>query len=160
MKKISIVVALGLVLFAAGTAIARPDSDPPKAWQDVRALVVRFNDAQNAHNLDVASALLLDSPYLRWTEGSFTLLGHDAAVGRLAQLYAGVFDVMPDYGQMNIVLVGSDEAQVAVPIRYGSGLPGSSPTTVQSFLTARAVRTPVGWRLAEVRHEPTPIASR
>lgn len=159
MKRISIAAVLGLALFAAGTAIARPDTDPPKAWQDVRALVVRFNDAQNAHNLDVAGALLLDSPYLQWTEGSITLRGHDAALRRLAQLYASIFDVMPDYGQMTIDMLGSDEARVAVPVRYGTGVPGSGPTTVASFMTARAVRTPSGWRLAEVSHEPVPIAA-
>jgi hypothetical protein len=158
MKKISIAVALGLALLAAGTAAARADTDPPKAWQDVRALVVRFNDAQNAHNLDVASQLLLNSPDLEWTEGGLTLRGHDAAVNRLAQLYSGIFAVLPDYGQMTISLVGPDEAKVSMPVTYGFGQPGTAPNTTQSILSARAVKTAVGWRLAQVEHEPAPIA--
>lgn len=161
MRKTSIAVALGLALALGAIAAARADTDPPKDWQDVRALVVRFNDAQNAHNIDVISVLLLNSPTFVWTTGSGAQLGHDDAVNRLASLYqntGNTFSVLPDYGSLTIQLVSPAEAAISFQTQFKTSPPGQDTQTTTSVVRERAVKTPQGWRLASVDTTPSPTA--
>ncbi|HXQ23851.1 MAG TPA: hypothetical protein VN812_19380 [Candidatus Acidoferrales bacterium] len=155
MKKIALAVFACLALAPAWDQPARAQADPPKAWQDVRALVVRFNDAQNSHDLDVIGALLLDSPAFTWADGPVTLQGHDAAVSRLAAMYqSGSWSVLPDYGSLNIRLVGPDAADVTLPAQFKEDIPNQDTFVTSSVVYERAVRTPEGWRLSSVTMQP------
>jgi hypothetical protein len=160
MKKIAYACLASLALVMGAAGVAKADTDPPKAWQDVRALVVRFNDAQNAHNLDVIGALMLDSPDFIWSAGPYTARGRDAAVGRLAAMYqTATWSVLPDYGSLNIALIGSDQADVTLPAQFKAEVPGQDTITTLSLVHERAVKTPQGWRIASVAMQPAPMAS-
>ena len=143
--------------FAGAMSQARA-ADPPKAWQDVRALVVRFNDAQNVHNIDVVGALLLDSPNTWFAAGQAVQVGHDAAVRKLAQAFEGDWRVLPDYSQLSIQLTSPTQADVTVPTEFKSAVPGSDVVTTESMVRERAVLTQDGWRLASVTIDPAPAA--
>ena len=158
MKKIILATAIGLALTLVTASATRADTDPPKAWQDVRALVVRFNDAQNAHNLDVVDALMLNSPDFVWSAGNILELGHDAALGKLAQVYQGDWRVLPDYGALSIQLVSPSEAYITAPTEFKTALPGQDVMTTESVVRERAVLTPAGWRLARIATDPPPAA--
>jgi len=158
MKKIILATAFGLALALAAASAVRADADPPKAWQDVRALVVRFNDAQNAHNLEVVGALMLNSPDFAWEAGHVVELGHDAALNKLAQIYQGDWRVLPDYGALAIQLTSPTEAEVTVPTEFKSAAPGQDVVTTESIVRERAVLTPQGWRLALIATDPPPAA--
>ncbi|MBV8222409.1 MAG: hypothetical protein JO293_03545 [Candidatus Eremiobacteraeota bacterium] len=157
MQKI-IITALSLTILAIMAADARAASDPPKAWQDVRALVVRFNDAQNVHNIDVSGALLLNSPEVSLTAGPVLAVGHDAAVNALVRAYAGDWRVLPDYGRLSIQLTSPTQADVSVPVEFKTAAPGQDITTTESMVRERAVLTPDGWRLASIAIDPAPAA--
>jgi len=158
MKKIILASVFGLAALIATASATRADTDPPKAWQDVRALVVRFNDAQNAHNLDVVSALLLNSPSFVWEAGPVIEAGHDATIEKLAQVYRGDWRVLPDYGSLNIQLLGPNVAEIAVQTEFKTAPPGGDVVNTESLVRERAVRTPEGWRLASVAVDPAPAA--
>jgi hypothetical protein len=158
MKKIVFAAAFGLALIVGAAGVARADTDPPKAWQDVRALVVRFNDAQNAHNLDVVGALMLNSPEFVWSAGNDVELGRDAALNKLARIYQGDWRVLPDYGNLSIQLVSPTEAYVTAPTEFKFAPPGQDVVTTQSVVRERVVLTPQGWRLARIATDPPPAA--
>jgi hypothetical protein len=158
MKKIILATAFSLALTLAAASAARASDGPPKAWQDVRALVVRFNDAQNAHNLDVVGALMLNSPDFVWEAGNVVELGHDAAVNKLAQIYQGDWRVLPDYGALSIELVTPTQADVTMPTEFKSAPAGQDVVTTESVVRERAVLTPQGWRLVRIATDPPPAA--
>lgn len=158
MKKIILATAFGLALTIIAASAARAATDPPKAWQDVRALVVRFNDAQNSHNLDVVGALMLNSPDFVWSAGNVVELGRGAAINKLAQVYQGEWRVLPDYGALDIQMVSPTEASVTVPTEFKSAPLGQDLVTTESVVRERAVLTPEGWRLARIATDPAPAA--
>ncbi|HME80532.1 MAG TPA: nuclear transport factor 2 family protein [Candidatus Eremiobacteraceae bacterium] len=159
MKKIASAILACLAASLVLPAVARASDDPPKAWQDVRALVVRFNDAQNSHDLDVIGALLLDSPDFTWADGPLTLRGHDAAMSQLAAMYqSATWSVLPDYGSLNIRLLSPDAADVSLPAQFKEDVANQDTLVTRSVVYERAIRTPQGWRLASVTVQP-PLTS-
>lgn len=157
MKKMAYASLVGLALVLAVLNVARADTDPPKAWQEVRALVVRFNDAQNAHNPDVVGALLLNSPDFALSVGPDQIRGHDAAVSRLGALYQNLsLSVLPDYGALDIQLAGSNEANVTMPTQFRTSVPGGDTVMTQSVVHERVVKTQQGWRIASMTADPAP----
>ncbi len=146
-----------LSLATAAASVARADADPPKAWQDVRALVVRFNDAENSQNTGVLSALLLDSPDLSWSSGLATERGHLAVSALLPDLYGSTMTVLPDYGNLTINLLSSTEADVMMPTQFRSESLQSDPMMTSSMVREHAVKTADGWRLVSIDTQPAPV---
>jgi SnoaL-like domain len=161
MNRTTFLYAGAAALAGAGLApsLARA-ADPSKSWQQVRALVARFVDAQNAHNLDVTSALLWDSPDFEMQIPDSTVRGHAAAVDRFTALYQGMWRLSPDYGSLDIQIVDPDHAVVTVPVEYKTGETNGDPVTTQSVLAARVVYTAVGWRIASLAPNPPPVTTR
>lgn len=159
-RKFVYVACIALALAMAGASIARADADPPKAWQDVRALVVRFNDAQNSQNSGVLSALLLDSPDLNWSSGVVSARGHEAVVAQLPFLYGGTMTVLPDYGALTIDLLSPTAADVTMPTQFRSESLLSDAVMTTSVVREHAVKTVDGWRLSSVDTQPAPVRAR
>ena len=151
---------LTLALGTAAASTARADADPPKAWQDVRALVVRFNDAQNSQNSGVLSALLLDSPDLNWSSGIVSARGHEAVVAQLPFLYGGTMTVLPDYGALTIDLLSPIAADVTMPTLFRSESLLSDTVLTTSVVREHAVKTADGWRLSSIDTQPAPVRAR
>ena len=158
MKKIVFAMLAGLVLAASVPAIARAANDPSKGWQDVRALVVRFNDAQNAHNLDVIGALMTDSPRFEWSFGQYQQHGRDAALAQLAGMYQRAdWSILPDYGNLDIHMTGSSSADITMPVQYKASTPAQD-ATLTALVHEQAVKTPDGWRLSGLQVQPVESA--
>jgi hypothetical protein len=156
-RKIAYVAIISLALVTAAASTARADADPPKAWQDVRALVVRFNDAENSQNSGVLSALLLDSSDLSWSNGGATQRGHDAVVAQLPFLYGSAMSILPDYSALTINLLSPTEADVTMPTQFRSESLQSGAVMTSSVVRMHAVKTSNGWRLASIDTEPAPL---
>jgi len=157
MRAIVCAAFITLSLAAAAASVARADADPPKAWQDVRALVVRFNDAENSQNTGVLSALMLDSPDLSWSSGVATERGHMAVSALLPDLYGSTMTVLPDYGNLTIDLLSPTEADVTMPTQFRSESLLSDAVTTSSMVRERATKTPDGWRLVSIDTQPAPL---
>jgi hypothetical protein len=161
MKQISIAAALCLVLVGSAVSTARAAADPPKAWQDVRSLVARFNDAQNAHNLDVIGALLQNSPNFTWSAGGVVQRGHDVALDQITGIFqtsGNTWSILPDYGSLTIQLVSPTEADVTYPSVFKASTPARETVTTQGVVRLRAVKTPEGWRISSLSMDPAPSA--
>jgi hypothetical protein len=156
LRKIVLAGVTSLALALALSSAARAAGDPPKAWQDVRALVVRFNDAENSQNSGVLSALLLDSPNLSWSNGVTTALGHDAVVAQLPFLYGSMMSILPDYSALTIDLVSPTEADVTMPTQFRSEGLMTGALMTSSVVRERAVNTPDGWRFTSIDTQPAP----
>jgi hypothetical protein len=156
-RKIAYAAIITLALATAGASTARANADPPKAWQDVRALVVRFNDAENSRNSGVLSALLLDSPDLIWSNGGAIERGHDAVAAQLPFLYGGTMSVLPDYSELTIDLLSPTEADVMMPTQFRSDSLETGSVTTSSVVRERAVKTTDGWRFASIDTQPAPL---
>jgi hypothetical protein len=146
-----------VALMTAAASVARAGADPPKAWQDVRALVVRFNDAENSQNSGVLSALLLDSPDLNWSSGISNARGHEAVVAQLPFLYGGTMTVLPDYGALTIDLLSPIAADVTMPTLFRSESLLSDAVMTTTVVREHAVKTADGWRLSSVDTQPAPV---
>src|SRR5271166_2266834 len=160
MRKIACAGIVSLVLALAMASAARAAADPPKAWQDVRALVVRFNDAENSQNSGVLSALLLDSPSLSWSNGVNTALGHDAVIAQLPFLYGSMMSILPDYSALTIDVLSPTEADVTMPTQFRSESLMSDAVMTSSLVRGGAVKTPDGWRLSSIDTQPAPLRAR
>jgi hypothetical protein len=158
MKKVVFVMLAGLALATSIPAVTRATNDPPKGWQDVRALVVRFNDAQNAHNLDVIGALMTDSPRFEWSFGQYQQHGRDAALAQLAGMYQRAdWSILPDYGNLDIHMTGSSSADITMPVQYKASTPAQD-ATLTALVHEQAVKTPDGWRLSSLQVQPVESA--
>jgi hypothetical protein len=155
--KIAYVAIIALALAMAAASAARAAADPPKAWQDVRALVVRFNDAENSNNSGVLSALLLDSPDLMWSNGVATARGHEAVVAQLPFLYGSTMRILPDYSELTIDLLSPTEADVRMPTQFRSDGLLSDAVLTSTVIRERAVKTQDGWRLSSIDTQPAPL---
>ncbi|MBV8171839.1 MAG: nuclear transport factor 2 family protein [Candidatus Eremiobacteraeota bacterium] len=160
MKKIACAALAGLALAASIPSIGHAANDPSKSWQDVRALVVRFNDAQNAHNLDVIGALMTDSPNFQWSFGQYQQRGKDAALAQLAGMYQRAdWSVLPDYGNMDIRMTGPSSANIDMPVQYKAST-AAQDTTLTAMVHEEAVRTSAGWRLSGVQVQTVETAAQ
>ncbi|HEV2878474.1 MAG TPA: hypothetical protein VGW96_02735 [Candidatus Eremiobacteraceae bacterium] len=157
LRKFAYAAILTVALASSAASIARADADPPKAWQDVRALVVRFNDAQNSQNSGVLSALLLDSPDLNWSSGVSSARGHEAVVAQLPFLYGGTMTVLPDYGALTIDLLSPTAADVTMPTQFRSESLLSDAVMTTTVVREHAVKTADGWRLSSIDTQPAPL---
>jgi hypothetical protein len=160
LRKFIYAACVALALSTAAASMARAAGDPPKAWQDVRALVVRFNDAENSQNSGVLSALLLDSPDLNWSSGLASARGHEAVVAQLPFLYGGTMTVLPDYGALTIDLLSPIAADVTMPTQFRSESLLSDAVMTTTVVREHAVKTADGWRLSSIDTQPAPVRAR
>lgn len=162
MKRLTLLCAVVACIATQGLGMltARADADPPKSWQEVRALIARFMDAQNAHNLDVTGALLWNSPDFQMQAPDALIRGHDEAVTRFNALYQGMWRLSPDYSGLDIKITSPGRAQFTVPVEYKTGEANGDPITTQSILQASAIRTGDGWRIASIMPQPPPVTTR
>lgn len=144
--------AAGVLTFASTGASAAPEDE-------VRAVFDQFVKAQNSHDLQAVSELLLDSPNFLWVTRGAPVWGRDTALKRFETLYQGTWKLSPDMPNLKAVLVSDTTAQVHVPITFNIGAPGQPPTDVPFLMNQTLVKTAAGWRIANVLPIPLPAPS-
>lgn len=142
-----------LLAFSATPARAAPEDD-------VRAAFDRFVNAQNAHDVAAVGELLLDSPNFLWVTRGAPIWGRDAALKRFETLYQGTWKLSPEFQNLKVVLVSEATAQVYVPITFNIGPPGQPAPDAAFLMNQTLVKTPAGWRIANILPIPLPAPSK
>lgn len=137
------------LLLAAGSAAASTEAE-------VRSTFERFVQAQNAHDAKALEALLADSPQFLWITRGMTIWGREAALQRFSKLYEGTWKLEPDFGALRVVALGTDVAELHVPVVFTTGAAGQPPQTVRMFLNQVLVKSGGYWRVMSIFPVPAP----
>jgi len=148
MKLSALVVACAMSMFA-GQVVAAPEDE-------VRAQLDRFITAQNAHDLNALSELLLDSPAFLWITRGTPVWGPDAALKRFEALYQGTWKLEPRHDELKVTMLHPDVAQIFMPILFTIGAPNQAAQTTRFLMNQTIVKTPNGWKTANILPIPAP----
>ena len=143
------VLAGGILAFSSSVLSAASEDD-------VRAAFDQFVKAQNAHDVAAVREVLLDSPNFLWVTRGAPVWGRDAALQRFESLYLGTWKLSPDMQNLKTVLVSETTAQLYVPITFNVGAPGQPAPDVPFLMNQTLVKTPGGWRIANILPIPLP----
>ena len=122
----------------------------------VRQAFDRVVAAQNAHDVTAVENLLLDSGDFLWITRGTAIWGREAALKRFKALYEGTWQLAPEAGALEVVMLGAAAAQVFVPIAFSIGAPGQAPQTTRFLMNQVLVRTPGGWKVSAILPIPAP----
>lgn len=136
-------------LCAGGHAEAAVDDE-------VRATFERFVQVQNAHDPKALEGMLADSAGFLWITRGTVIWGRDAALQQFAKLYAGTWRLDPEYGNLRVVAIGDDAAQLHVPVQFTTGAAGQAPQVVRLYLNQVLVRSGGAWRVLSILPIPVP----
>lgn len=143
----------GMLACAATGARAAPEDD-------VRVVFERFVNAQNAHDVGAVRELLLDSPNFLWVTRGAPIWGREAALKRFEALYQGTWKLSPDTSNLKVVLINDTTAQLYVPITFNIGPTGQPAPDANFLMNQTLIRTPAGWRVANILPIPLPAMAK
>jgi uncharacterized protein (TIGR02246 family) len=123
---------------------------------EVRAVIDRYVDAQNAHDLGAVAELLWDSPQFLWITRGAPIWGRQPALTRFEALYQGTWRLEPALSDLRIMLVADGVAQIYVPIMFTIGPPGEQGQKTRFLVNQVLVKTPTGWKVASILPIPAP----
>lgn len=135
---------LCLLLLTAASAVEATPED------EVRALVDRFVEAQNAHDLAAVRELLWDSPQFLWITRGTPIWGRPAALTRFEALYRGTWRLEPSLAALRITLLSDSIAQIHVPIVFTIGASGQEAQKTRFLMNQVLLKTPAGWKVASI----------
>lgn len=144
------------VLFAACLIQAHAAAASLEA--EVRAAFERFVQVQNARDAKALEGLLADSPQFLWITRGNVIWGREAALQRFARIYEGTWKLEPDLAAMRIVSLGSDAAQLHVPVVFTTGAPGQPAQSARMFLNQVMVKSGGTWRVMSIFPVPGPAS--
>jgi uncharacterized protein (TIGR02246 family) len=122
----------------------------------VQAVFERFVAAQNAHDAAAVEALLWNSPDFLWVTRGTAVWGPAAAMERFRALYRGIWRLEPDMAQFRATVLGTEAAQLFVPVLFTIGAAGQ-PAQPTRFLMNQTLRHEDGaWRIASILPIPLP----
>ena len=136
--------------------LALPQLATASTEDDVKMVFDAFVAAQNAHDPMAVSNTLHDSPNLLWITRGTTVWGKEAALKRFETLYQGTWKLEPEAGALKVMVLGSDTAQVFVPIVFTIGAPGQAAQATRFLMNQILVKTAAGWRVASILPIPAP----
>jgi len=149
MKLSLLTVAFAMSMFA-GRVIAGPEDE-------VRAQLDRFIAAQNAHDLNAVSELLLDSPSFLWITRGMPVWGREAALKRFEVLYQGTWKLEARQDELKVTMLHANVAQIFLPIVFTIGAPNQPAQMTRSLMNQTIiVKTPNGWKTASILPIPAP----
>lgn len=156
MKTHSRILHTAAVLFAA--CLIQAGAAAASTEAEVRATFERFVQVQNAHDAKVLEGLLADSPQFLWITRGNVIWGRDAALQRFVKIYEGTWKLEPDLAAMRIVPVGSDAAQLHVPVVFTTGAPNQPSQSARMFLNLVLVKSGGTWRVMSIFPVPAPAS--
>jgi ketosteroid isomerase-like protein len=147
----------GLAALAAA-AVGRPASTQTASAgpAEARALFERFVAAQNAHDATAVEATLSDTPDFLWITRGTAIWGRVAAMERFRTLYQGTWRLEPEIAQFRAVALGSEAAQIFVPVLFTIGAAGQPAQPTRFLLNQTLRREGNGWRIASILPIPVP----
>lgn len=124
--------------------------------EEVRAAFERFVQVQNAHDGKALEGLLLDSGQFLWITRGTPIWGREAALQRFAQNYQGTWKLDPEWAALRVVPVGSEAAQLFVPVQFTIGAAGQPPAVSRLYINQVFLKTGTGWRVVSILPVPAP----
>ena len=124
--------------------------------EEVRAAFERFVQVQNAHDGKALEGLLLDSGQFLWITRGTPIWGREAALQRFAQNHQGTWKLEPEWAALRVMPVGTEAAQLFVPIQFTTGAPGQPPAVSRFFINQVLLKTSSGWRVVSILPIPAP----
>ena len=118
--------------------------------EEVRAAFERFVQVQNAHDGKALEGLLLDSGQFLWITRGTPIWGREAALQRFAQNYQGTWKLEPEWAALRVVPVGSEAAQLFVPVQFTIGPAGQAPAVSRFYINQLFLKTGTGWRVVSI----------
>ena len=137
------VLLISTCLCAAGAARAAVDDE-------VRATFERFVQVQNAHDAKALEGLLADSAGSLWITRGTVIWGRDGALQQFTKLYAGTWRLDPEYGNLRVVAISDDVAQIHVPVQFTTGAAGQVPQVARLYLNQVLLRSGGAWRVMSI----------
>jgi uncharacterized protein (TIGR02246 family) len=123
---------------------------------DIRAVFDAFVTAQNAHDSKAVSSTLHDSPNFLWITRGTAIWGKEAALKRFEALYQGTWRLEPEAGALKVVMLGSDTAQIFVPIVFTIGAQGQTAQPTRFLMNQVLIKAADGWRVSSILPIPAP----
>ena len=127
-----------------------------ETYEEVKGAFDEFVAAQNAHDLEAVSELLQDSPDFLWITRGAPIWGRDAALERFEALYQGTWSLDPAIDELKVVGLGSDAAQLYVPITFMIAPAGESAQPTRFLMNLLWVASEDGWKIASILPIPVP----
>jgi ketosteroid isomerase-like protein len=131
----------------------------PVAWagseDEIRALFDRFVVAHNTQDLGAMRDLLWDSTRFLWITRGVPVWGREAALKRFEAVYQGTWRLEPSLAELHVTMLGNGAGQLYVPILVTSGAAGQPVQATRVLMNQTMVRTPAGWKVANI--VPVPI---
>lgn len=101
---------------------------------DSKSFFESFVKAQNNHDLNAVSDLLMDSPDFLWITKGVAIWGKEAALKKFEVLYKGTWILEPDMTAFKVRTFNSKTWQVFVPIIFTIGEPGQEPKKIKFLM--------------------------
>ena len=139
--------ALGLAVMLCATLAAGAARADTAA--EVESLYRSFAAAQNARDLSMVKALLLDSPQFLWVSDGKSIWGREATIKRMSLFQENeTWRVEPDLAHAAVVPLGADVAYYHLSLDLVIGAKGVPPERIGFLISMLCVRTETGWRIA------------
>lgn len=117
---------------------------------EVQAVFERFVEAQNAHDVQAVEDLLSESQEFLWITRGTPVWGREAAIERFRKLYAGTWNLEPDMGELKVLELGSDAAQLFVPVTFKIAPAGETAQPSTFLMNQTLIKTADGWKIASI----------
>jgi len=136
--------------------LALPQFATAGSEDDIRTVFDAFVAAQNAHDPKAVSNTLHDSANFLWITRGTAIWGKEAALKRFETLYQGTWKLEPEAAAFKVVMLGSDTAQLFVPIVFTMGAAGQPAQPTRFLMNQVLVKTAQGWRVSSILPIPAP----
>jgi hypothetical protein len=151
------------VMLLAGLRVAPAaiGAGPPQITSatesQIRELYAHLIGAENAHDIETVRAMVWDSPKALFVaktktaaEGNWAgFWGKQVVVEHLQELFAGTFQIDPDYSKEKIALLAPTVAETYIPVDISVAYAGQSGTPRPFLMIIEWVRVPSGaWKMA------------
>ena len=147
MRRIASVVVLA--------AISAPRLAHARAEDDVSATFHAFVVAQNKHDRETVTQILLDSPNVLWIARGAVTRTREAVLRGFEENYRGTWAIEPRYDQEEVKLLSPEVAELSVPAMI-SIAPKDQPAQPKSFFLIQIyVRQAASWKLTTIITVPS-----
>ncbi len=150
-RRVSII-TLALILFVSPFVTPAVSAEPE---EEIRAVFSRFVAAQNAHDLAAMRDLLWDSTRFLWITRGVPVWGRETALKRFEAVYQGTWRLEPSLAELHVTMLSNSAGQLYVPILLTRGAAGQPAQSTRVLMNQTIVRTPAGWKVANI--VPVPI---
>ncbi|WP_114810442.1 nuclear transport factor 2 family protein [Paraburkholderia kururiensis] len=149
----SLLVAALPATYAQTAAAAQHFTDGDQ--QEIRTLFLRQAHAATTHDLtEFASVFVSSSPGesdpVALVARPYRIWGRTALLDHFRETFKGVWKFEPETGNIKILPLSDDVAQLYAPALITSGKSPASATTGRFLMYEVALRTGMGWRISSI----------